>query len=411
MRIFFAIYSILWTLVIPLLKFKARIKTGFNQRLVKHEYKKVPNRKKILLYAASGGEAQLACTYIKYYLEKDCIYYCFSWTKEGVDIFETFAKNNIEYSLYAYFAPFDKPRYIFNALSQISPDHSYIFETEIWLGFLYACKKLNIAFSFVNARMSEKTLRSLSLLKPILSNLPPKAVYALSEVDKERFSKIFHNKNYSISFELMNNLKFIQARELLEQTEIVPNTYDSPIVLFASIRQEEENDILSAISKIRTICPSTRMIICPKHIERSEFWKNSLDNCVTAGEKKLLLQDLVEYLRTNNNAIVWNSYGALKILYQYADIVFVGGSIKPLGGQNFLEPLACGVKPYVGMHVDNFLWVYDKKPSIDTFELVNYVDDSDDLSQKIIEEIQNFSFTNRVANKTLVRAECLKWLK
>ncbi len=35
----------------------------------------------------------------------------------------------------------------------------------------------------------------------------------------------------------------------------------------------------------------------------------------------------------------------------------MGGSLRPLGGQNFLEPLAFGVAPVIGPHWSNFDWV------------------------------------------------------
>lgn len=38
-----------------------------------------------------------------------------------------------------------------------------------------------------------------------------------------------------------------------------------------------------------------------------------------------------------------------------------GGSFAPLGGQNFLEPLAYGIVPHSGVHLHNFLWVFEKR--------------------------------------------------
>src|SRR5690606_25550226 len=35
----------------------------------------------------------------------------------------------------------------------------------------------------------------------------------------------------------------------------------------------------------------------------------------------------------------------------------VGGSLVPLGGHNFLEPLAAGVAPVIGPYFDNFAWI------------------------------------------------------
>ena len=37
-----------------------------------------------------------------------------------------------------------------------------------------------------------------------------------------------------------------------------------------------------------------------------------------------------------------------------ADVVFVGGSLLPLGGQNLIEPIAAGRPTLVGPHMFNF---------------------------------------------------------
>jgi 3-deoxy-D-manno-octulosonic-acid transferase len=40
--------------------------------------------------------------------------------------------------------------------------------------------------------------------------------------------------------------------------------------------------------------------------------------------------------------------------YAAADVVFVGGSLLPLGGQNLIEPIAVGKPTLVGPHMFNF---------------------------------------------------------
>ncbi len=50
-------------------------------------------------------------------------------------------------------------------------------------------------------------------------------------------------------------------------------------------------------------------------------------------------------------------FGELGNAYALANAVFVGGSLRPLGGQNFLEPLARGVTPVIGNYWSNFAWV------------------------------------------------------
>ena len=43
--------------------------------------------------------------------------------------------------------------------------------------------------------------------------------------------------------------------------------------------------------------------------------------------------------------------------YKLSKGAFVGGSLAPLGGQNFLEALTCGVMPVIGPSWENFAWV------------------------------------------------------
>ena len=43
--------------------------------------------------------------------------------------------------------------------------------------------------------------------------------------------------------------------------------------------------------------------------------------------------------------------------YRLAQSAFVGGSLAPLGGQNFLEALISGVIPVIGPSWENFAWV------------------------------------------------------
>jgi len=47
--------------------------------------------------------------------------------------------------------------------------------------------------------------------------------------------------------------------------------------------------------------------------------------------------------------------GKLFDLYGLGDLIFCGGSLVPLGGQNILEPAAWGKPVFYGPYMDNFL--------------------------------------------------------
>ncbi len=421
-KLFFCLYSALWSLAIPLVKKHKRLKYGYEARLLDVDFNSPKGEKRpILIYAASGGEALLAQSFIKKFGEYGQIYYCFSWTKEGVDIFNSFAKTDNRFDIRTFYTPFDKPSIILKALKEISPAYCYILETEIWFGLLSALKELKIPYSFVNARMTEKTFNNLKKVSWLLKAFPPKEVRALSQNDLKRFTQLFRLTTDTKNLRVEENLKFESARDLLSlamQNPIKTNSLELPTILFASIRDEEQEDILYCVEKLREVYPKLPIIICPKHLSSAEFWKKHIlenafldkDKALSVSEDKLSVDDINHWLESAYDFFVWDVFGQLRQLYGQADIVFVGGSLLPFGGQNFLEPIALGIKPYVGEFLDNFAWVFDKEPHLIDMGLVKQISTREELMQSLLSEIKAFNREEVEIKKEEVQEKLKKWL-
>jgi len=84
--------------------------------------------------------------------------------------------------------------------------------------------------------------------------------------------------------------------------------------------------------------------------------------------------------------ILWDTFGELSAAYGAARAAFVGGSLKPCGGQNFLEALAQGVFPSIGPYWDNFRWVGEE---VVTQGLVRRVRDRRELTAVLLEDLQH----------------------
>jgi 3-deoxy-D-manno-octulosonic-acid transferase len=117
----------------------------------------------------------------------------------------------------------------------------------------------------------------------------------------------------------------------------------------------EEELVLDAFEKLRGLQPDLKLVIAPRHADRfdavQELVKRRGFSCIRrsqlrpspnplpAGEGFILLLD---------------SIGELASVFQYATVVFVGGSLVPKGGHNVLEP-ARHKKPIIfGPHMENF---------------------------------------------------------
>ena len=59
-------------------------------------------------------------------------------------------------------------------------------------------------------------------------------------------------------------------------------------------------------------------------------------------------------LRTTNSILILDTIGQLKGLYALADIVFIGGSLIPHGGQNPIEPAIFSKAIIFGPYMSNF---------------------------------------------------------
>jgi len=52
--------------------------------------------------------------------------------------------------------------------------------------------------------------------------------------------------------------------------------------------------------------------------------------------------------------------GEMALYYSLADVALLGGSFAPLGGQNLIEPAACGCPVLMGPHTFNFAEVAEQ---------------------------------------------------
>jgi 3-deoxy-D-manno-octulosonic-acid transferase len=127
---------------------------------------------------------------------------------------------------------------------------------------------------------------------------------------------------------------------------------DLPLTILASIRRQEESQALEILDELITRHPSQIVAIFPRHMHRMAAWKKKL------GKKKIVFHLRSELTApvTTAGIILWDAFGELRETYGIARTVFVGGSLCPLGGQNFIEPAVLGTPTVTGPYLDDFAW-------------------------------------------------------
>jgi len=128
---------------------------------------------------------------------------------------------------------------------------------------------------------------------------------------------------------------------------------DNPFLVLGSTRKEEERDILEILFEVRRRLPETIMGLFPRHIHRIGHWKKVLKH----GGITFIPRSEMTAPVGGGVVILWDTFGELSTAYERSTAVFIGGSLAPLGGQNFLEALASGVIPIIGPSWYDFAWV------------------------------------------------------
>ncbi|MDY7000311.1 MAG: glycosyltransferase N-terminal domain-containing protein [Thermodesulfobacteriota bacterium] len=395
-----SLYNLAWPLALPALALSKRLRQGFRQRLLLDAPKGFVD---LWIQAASAGEAFLAWELLKNLETKKSLKVLLTTgTSQGMEILEKTRADlkeqgrNLSLSL-AYF-PFDMPAIMEKAVERVSPRALVLLETEIWPGLLSACRDYGVPAIVINGRMRRESLAGYLSLGGLFARIAPEKVLAVSEEAAMRFGLVFGPDRVS----LMPNMKFDRFRNHGEVSYTKSPLSEflrpgSPLAVFGSIRQEEEPEILSALKKVHQARPKTAIGLFPRHMHRLDFWKKALSEAALPWVLRSGLNDPPP----PGSIILWDTFGELSAAYSFAGAAFVGGSLRPLGGQNFLEPLSFGVTPVIGPYWDNFTWIGRE---ILDLGLAHEVRDADQLAQQMIKNL------NRQKPREKVREQALAFI-
>lgn len=254
--------------------------------------------------------------------------------------------------------PFDYGFAVEKALNAINPSCIIIAETEIWPNFLRFARQREIPIILVNGRISDRSFRKYRqfrwLFRRFLGNIS--AFCMQTEEDARRIIAIgappgrVHNaKNLKYDIAL-SRLSPEMCRELKEKYHIPP---DVSIITAGSTHQGEEEIVIAAYKTLVHENRKLLLVLAPRHPER------------TAKVTEILQREFIPYtMRSgldkhsgtlrNGEVLLLDTVGELMQFYALSDLVFVGGSLVPVGGHNILEPASLRKPVLFGPYMSNF---------------------------------------------------------
>lgn len=348
-----SLYDLAWGPALPFLARHPRLKAGWDQRVLRSG---VPAPADVWIQAASAGEAYLAreiVTRLHPNGEGGLGLLLTANTAQGLSILEGAAAGTRPgvRAACAYF-PLDRPRIMDRALAAVRPQVAVLLEGELWPGFLAACRRQGTYVLVANGRMTERTFRRHQTLGLAARYLRPDKVLAMSEADAARFAALFGPQRV----EVMPNMKFDRLAEAAPPDTgrlagLLPS--GTEFVVLGSVRKEEEPLLLPVLAGLLARRPGVIVGLFPRHAERLAAWAGHLKR---EGLPFARRSELAGPARPGT-VLLWDAFGELGAAYGLAQAAFVGGSLAPLGGQNFLEPLTGGLVPVIGPSWSNFAWV------------------------------------------------------
>ena len=162
---------------------------------------------------------------------------------------------------------------------------------------------------------------------------------------------------------VVGNLKFDQA--LPSVTEEARSTLAQslglhgrePVLIAGSTHSGEEELLIGLSKELREIDSNLIFILAPRHLNRLEEVERMLRKESLSWIRRTLLsvdQDRPDQIR-RPDVILLDTMGELMNLYSLATLVFIGGSLVPVGGHNPLEPLFFKKCVLFGPFMFNFL--------------------------------------------------------
>ncbi len=256
-----------------------------------------------------------------------------------------------------FYFPFDWAWSVRRALRAINPEVVLVMETELWPRFLRECHVRRVPVVLVNGRLSERSFRNYKRLGLFIRQVVNTLTLALmqTEADAARIRALGLAPERT---RVTGNMKFdapaeTDARELTEALRARFGVNDErPLLVAASTHAPEEAALLAAFKLLSASDgPRPRLLVAPRHPERF----NEVAALVAASGFSWTRRSAVAAATDlDADIILLDSIGELRAIYPLAALVFVGGSLAPVGGHNVLEPAAHARCIVTGTHTFNF---------------------------------------------------------
>jgi 3-deoxy-D-manno-octulosonic-acid transferase len=273
------------------------------------------------------------------------------------------ARRSLPEARQVFFVPLDHPLIIRMALGRVRPRLLLLAETELWPNLLRTCGKGGIPVGLFNGRISNKSYRGYLFLKPLFERCLKQVSVFLMQSDEDRDRIVAIGAPYEKT-RVTGNLKFDQVISSLtekERTDMAQSLGlrgDETILIGGSTHSGEEEVLIQAFKELSPSNPRLILILAPRHLDRLPEVEKTLQKEGMTWVRRTSFPAAEtgsdRDVRGTARVILLDTLGELMKLYSLGTVVFVGGSLVPVGGHNPLEPLFFRKCVLFGPYMFNF---------------------------------------------------------
>jgi 3-deoxy-D-manno-octulosonic-acid transferase len=249
------------------------------------------------------------------------------------------------------FLPYDLPGACRRTVEALRPDVLVLEYTELWPQLIHAASAAGARLALTNGRIAPENLSRYRFLFRIVGNLVERFDLLLMRADDEAERVLLLGADPE-RVHVTGNTKFDALAVSVPAGEDAAlraalGIGKERVWVCGSTHEGEEGALLDVFAKVRGDAPDLRLVLAPRYIERAA-------RVLGLARERNLPARLRSEPGGNEAVIVLDSIGELVRAYQLATVVFVGGSFTDRGGQNILEPAACGKPVLFGPRMENF---------------------------------------------------------
>jgi 3-deoxy-D-manno-octulosonic-acid transferase len=247
-----------------------------------------------------------------------------------------------------FFFPFDWSWTVGRVLARLRPCLILVLETEIWPNLLWQAQDRGIPVVLVNGRLSDG---SYSRYRFVKRWLPAFRESWMQTAEDAKRMKLLTGQEA----EVMGNLKFDFQPTALESTfrqSLRSWKGDSLLWVCGSTMPGEEEELLDVYAVVAGRA-RVKLLLAPRHPQRFEEVARRM-----SARGLSFVRRSQEGFEPEASVLLLDTIGELAGCYEFADVVFVGGTLSDCGGHNPIEPAYFGKPVVVGPHYQNFRAVF-----------------------------------------------------